>query len=741
MIPLPLDIVLKASALLAAAGLIEACLRRGGSAAARHLVWTLAIAGVLALPVASVAVPHWQLSIPIARASGPLALREAAAAPLTPPSENETTVVSPAPETTSASGGARPGWGSVAIGLYAIGLLLLLARLGLEPRALRRLAAASCEVTDAAWQRMLGSAAGQMGVSRSVRLLQSADDVMPLTFGLRHPTILLPASADAWSADRRRAVLLHELAHVSRGDCLTQMITAVACAVYWPHPGVWWAAHRLRVERELACDDRVLAAGTDADDYAGHLLEIARSFGRRPAPAIALSMARARQLEHRLLAVLDAARNRADLARRSRVVAAVAAFAALLPIVALRAAIVPYDDAAARELAPIQRGAASQAPAAPSAGTLDAAGTWGLRLVDGARVNLTLRTLHSSHGMTIPLAKLEGLAASEISSAAGVVHFTSRRDAGTFSFAGVCHSGLCGGTYGFEANAAFAAELARRGVGTPTADEQASLALEDVGLAYLDALKAAGYKMPDVHELVRAAQHGVSADYVQAMAALGYRLGTIEPLIRLRDHGVDPEYVRGMAANGFPRAGAEELVRARDHGVDPDYVKGLASLGFNGLALDALVGARDHGVDPDYVRGMQALGHQGSLADLTRARDHGVDPEYIRGLAALGYRELDLDGLIRMRDHGVDPAYVHGLADVGYRAVPAESLIRLRDHGVDPDYVRRLRERGVTNLTVDELIQRRDRGQDDPAAAAAAAMAGVRAAWRPVLRWWQQARA
>ena len=74
----------------------------------------------------------------------------------------------------------------------------------------------------------------------------------------------------------------------------------------------------LRVERELACDDRVLAAGAPARDYAGHLLEIAHAFGGAPAPATALGMARARQLEHRLLAILDAARNRAALRRRGR---------------------------------------------------------------------------------------------------------------------------------------------------------------------------------------------------------------------------------------------------------------------------------------------------------------------------------------------------------------------------------------------------------------------------------------
>ena len=156
---------------------------------------------------------------------------------------------------------------------------------------------------------------------------------MPMVFGTRVPTIVLPVAADAWSQDRRRAVFLHELAHVARYDCLTQLAAAVACAVYWIHPGVWWVAWRLRVERELACDDRVLTAGTRPAEYARHLLDLAYFLQSREVLAHAANMARPRQLEGRLLAIIDAATNRAVPARGGYV-AGVALTAALSAAIA-----------------------------------------------------------------------------------------------------------------------------------------------------------------------------------------------------------------------------------------------------------------------------------------------------------------------------------------------------------------------------------------------------------------------
>jgi hypothetical protein len=137
----------------------------------------------------------------------------------------------------------------------------------------------------------LGDARAALGIRRRVRLLRTPAQSgvgTPLTWGTLRPTVLVPAEAASWPPEHRRAVLLHELAHVRRLDCLLALLGDAACALWWCHPGVWWAAHRLRLERERACDARVLRAGVRASDYAECLLRIAdASHGERPlGPAV-----------------------------------------------------------------------------------------------------------------------------------------------------------------------------------------------------------------------------------------------------------------------------------------------------------------------------------------------------------------------------------------------------------------------------------------------------------------------
>jgi beta-lactamase regulating signal transducer with metallopeptidase domain len=338
-------LLVKVSVLQAAGAVVHAMLGRQGSAARRHLIWTITVVGLLLLPVLSAVLPRWRVPL------GSIVTTPADAAASAGRAEPAPSVFSGSDDDASSAAAATPArsagaasraieipWPAAVPALYAAVVLLLLARLIAAQVMIQRLARRATDVSEPELQALLIECAQRMGVRRPVRLLRSRDQIMPIVFGTRVPAIVLPAVADTWPQDRRRAVLRHELAHVARYDCLTQLAAEVACAVYWVHPGAWWIARRLRVERELACDDRVLTAGTHARVYAGHLLELAYSLGGRRAPALAVSMARARQLEGRLLAVLDAARNRATPALRSHLAGLAIMTALLVPIAAAEAA-------------------------------------------------------------------------------------------------------------------------------------------------------------------------------------------------------------------------------------------------------------------------------------------------------------------------------------------------------------------------------------------------------------------
>jgi beta-lactamase regulating signal transducer with metallopeptidase domain len=334
-------LVARGTVLLVLAAVAALALRRA-SAATRHLVWALALVGMLALPALTLAAPRWELPwLHVAPLQVP-AFIAGAGAPL--------------------QGDAGTPWGTMVLAAWAVGALLTLGRYGVAVATVRLIARRAHVVTDGPWMARVREAGEELGMREPVRLLQAEGAAMPMTWGILRPVVLVPAEADGWTAERARVVLLHELAHVARRDCLWQTVARLACAAYWFHPGVWWAARQMHVEREQACDDQVLAAGTRASDYAGHLLDVARAFRTRPlTAAAAVAMARRSQLEGRVVAVLDAARARGRVPGRVAVLAGGVAAVALFPL----AAASPDGYAPPPAPQPAARVAVADAPAPP----------------------------------------------------------------------------------------------------------------------------------------------------------------------------------------------------------------------------------------------------------------------------------------------------------------------------------------------------------------------------------------
>ncbi len=388
MLPAVLLLLAKATLVLVAALALTRVLQRA-PAGARHLVWVAALGGLLVVPALGTWAPLRLAVLPalpgaepaLAAAPAPAAVPNERPAPAWPAAGAEP-APAPAPAPGVAAGdaawpapAAAPAaaplgerlmalvpaalalWGAVAL---AIGAALAKAWL-----AVRRLVRRAQPLDTADWQAPLYEVADRLGLEEPPRLLRSADAKMPFACGLRRPTIVLPAESDAWTLERRQAVLLHELAHVRRRDLAGHTLARLVCAVYWFHPLVWTAAKRLRAESERACDDLALASGARASDYAEHLLEIVTSVRRDATPSVALAMARRTEFEGRMLDILDPERPRAAPSRR-QAAALVGAFALLTVIVGAAApAPATAADAAWGGLAGAGGDAAAQDPVRP----------------------------------------------------------------------------------------------------------------------------------------------------------------------------------------------------------------------------------------------------------------------------------------------------------------------------------------------------------------------------------------
>lgn len=188
---------------------------------------------------------------------------------------------------------------SIAILRLAVGLWRL--------RGLRR----SCRVIDAAkLDPLVQQTLADFRSSRSLTLATSQRVKVPAAIGFFRPMIVLPSWAlRELSAEELRVILLHELAHLRRWDDWTNLIQKLVRAVLIFHPAAWWIDNNLSLEREMACDDAVLAETANPRGYAQCLISLLeRNFARRGWAMAQAAVHRAHEVSLRLTRILDANR-------------------------------------------------------------------------------------------------------------------------------------------------------------------------------------------------------------------------------------------------------------------------------------------------------------------------------------------------------------------------------------------------------------------------------------------------
>jgi hypothetical protein len=196
---------------------------------------------------------------------------------------------------------------AVAGGIYATVAIFFLARLILGITFGSRLDRNSHAIGDPQALARLHFFAHTARLRSTPRLAESELLSVPVTFGIRHPSILLPATWREWEPTELDAVLAHEISHVARRDALTERLSLLHSAIFWFSPLSWWLDRHLAELAEEASDDAALAAGADRTRYAETVLGFFAALEAAPGRIWwqGVAMASAGQAEKRLDRILE----------------------------------------------------------------------------------------------------------------------------------------------------------------------------------------------------------------------------------------------------------------------------------------------------------------------------------------------------------------------------------------------------------------------------------------------------
>jgi len=190
-------------------------------------------------------------------------------------------------------------------------------------------------------------AAEELGVTARLVVV---DGAAPFTFGRRSPIVVVDRAV---LADDRtaRAVFLHELSHVARGDCTAVVVEAIASCVLWFHPAAWWVARELRAAREEVVDRMAAGLLGSRREYLQTLLEVAL---RTPAGTSAVpALLHRRHLARRVRALAS----EVHMSRRHTVCA--------LTLLAFALTLAAYAGAATAPVRPVSTSTAPDAAEKP----------------------------------------------------------------------------------------------------------------------------------------------------------------------------------------------------------------------------------------------------------------------------------------------------------------------------------------------------------------------------------------
>lgn len=629
---------------LALVGTVALALRwaRRSNAATACAVWSATLFAVALLPAVDAALQR-QITVEIAAPfapSGAHAARGAGVAHASAPANTQ--LVALADATRAFARALSAGADRLALPLLTLWafisgtLLLLLARNGY---ALLRLKRSAIPLDEAAFRSVADRVPGRRGV----RICSSDRIGIPCAVGFLRPMVLLPNSlVETLSEDDLKRVVLHEVGHLERFDDWSNALERLLSAIFFFQPALSIAAARIDFERELACDDRVLAVIGEPVPYAECLARIVeRQVRRRGIAAVPGFFIGRSQVAARIARLVDRRRNGSVGVARPM---AAALFCLVFAAAGLANVQVPFVARAVSMPAPLR--------ARPLHSSLVRAPAPRLRRRAGIVVAAAPRTRAA--------AALPSILARVQRTAPIVQHATTSPEATSASR----HAPRVARQ---EAVVAYAApdQPTQRGPAAPGSDDQAaasdvtpadtpSAAPESPTNANLtEALARAGYRV-DEAQLADLENNGITAALVRTVVASGIRLPPLHVLAGMCQRGIDRALVQ-MALRHFGNTiGWEDLAALRDENIGASYLDALAGVGYTHL----------------------------SVRDAIALKQNGVSAAYVTALAAEGYEHLPPSELVDLRNEGVDAQFLQELAQHGYHALPTAEVVRLHDEGL-----------------------------------------------------------
>lgn len=579
------------------------------------------------------------------------------------------------------------------------------------------------------------------GISRTPQLLVSDEVISPLAAGFLHPVVILPDPLlDEIAEPELDYVLLHELAHIARRDDWTNLIGRMASAFFVLHPVAAWVLHRIKREREIACDEWVVAVSGSATGYAATLARIFEFCSIRRRELLASEMAHpSSNLGERIEIILRPRFPVSPSTSVSRVAICAAAGFVLLSFgvraprwIAIaqesngsHAEAVTQSQISPARSAPAPQALPTEAPASGatlseangsqvSATLSDEDKTWrhGWKLTrDGSsstRVELSLISRSDdgnnwSNTEGVPLSSLTGFTLSMFDHN-GPVKFEYVRNAGRILCEGRVAGGSASGPFTVVVDPSFASALEKIGYAAPRNDEAFSLVVSDVTLAYAQAVKDTGLTS-SISDLIELQNHGVRSDYVRAVREEGFTRLAAGDISDLHDHGVQLSYLKAISA-ADPKLSIEEIDSLYDHGVKPDYYKSMKATAPQ-LQIEQIDSLYDHGAKPDTYKGFASIDPKLSIEEINSLCDHGVNPEYYRTIKSVD-PSLSIEKIDSLYDHGVKPDAYKGFASADPK-LSIQEIESLCDHGVKPEYYRSMKSAGPS-LSIEQIDSLYDHG-------------------------------